>query len=263
MKTTTKENKQENLLPGMSLLQTRIHQYHACLQDAYDRHYPIRESEDYVEAVLQQTAANCHVAGLPMEFAVKQTMFNSQLNQDALQVREVFQLAYNKELTQTFPMKFIKPSALLTYRTEAFLNVHYDMRLNVMTGVAQYRRKDEYGYSFRDLTERALNTMAMDALKAGLDSWDRDIRRYIKSDRIPEYDPVNDYLDHLPRWDGHDRVATFARRVQTQNPDWTYNFHIWMRAMVANWMGRNRKHGNAIVPLLIGRQGCGKSISAI
>ena len=36
-------------------------------------------------------------------------------------------------------------------------------------------------------------------------------------------------------------------------------FHLWMRSMVAMWMGKGQLTGNSLVPLLIGRQGCGKS----
>ncbi len=59
---------------------------------------------------------------------------------------------------------------MLTYKTEAFLNSRYELRKNVMTGVALYRSKDSYDYRFSDLTKEAMNTMSIRALKAGLDS---------------------------------------------------------------------------------------------
>ena len=70
---------------------------------------------------------------------------------------------------------------------------------------------------------------------------------------------MNDYLEHLPKWDGKDRVTAMAERVPTEWADWTHLFHIWMRSMVAMWLGKGQLTGNALVPLLIGRQGCGKS----
>jgi predicted P-loop ATPase len=36
-------------------------------------------------------------------------------------------------------------------------------------------------------------------------------------------------------------------------------FRLWLRSMVAMWRGKNQLSGNALVPLLIGPQGCGKS----
>ena len=70
---------------------------------------------------------------------------------------------------------------------------------------------------------------------------------------------MNDFLDHLPKWDGKDRVEPLARRVQCDYPEWPHLFHIWMRSMVAMWRGKGQLTGNALVPLLIGRQGCGKT----
>lgn len=94
---------------------------------------------------------------------------------------------------------------------------------------------------------------------AGLKSWDRDIKRYIESNDIPQYDPIEDYLSHLPAWDGKDRVMAFAQLVPTDDALWQRFFSVWMRSMVAHWLGKDRSHGNALMPLLIGPQGCGKS----
>ena len=101
--------------------------------------------------------------------------------------------------------------------------------------------------------------MSIRALKAGVDSWDRDLDRYIDSNEIQEYEPLRDYLTHLPRWDGKDRVTPLAMRVKTENRLWSEDFHKWMLSMVAQWLGENKEHGNAIVPLLIGPQGSGKT----
>ena len=102
--------------------------------------------------------------------------------------------------------------------------------------------------------------MAIKALKAGVESWDKDLNRYIDSNLIPKYYPMEDYLRHLPKWNGkHDYVGELARRVKTDNKHWENDFHTWMLSMVAQWMGKDRQHGNAIVPLLIGPQGSGKT----
>ena len=46
-----------------------------------------------------------------------------------------------------------------------------------------------------------------------------------------------------------------ALRVPTDYKEWPLLFHIWMRSMVAMWQGKGQLTGNALVPLLIGRQG--------
>ena len=137
---------------------------------------------------------------------------------------------------------------------------NYSLRLNVMTGTPEYRKKGS-GFGFMPLIQAARNTMTINALKAGLDSWDRDLDRYIDSDLIPKYEPLDDYISHLPLWDHrHDYVGDMARRVKTDRPYWENDFHIWMLSMVAQWIGKNRQYGNAIVPLLIGPQGIGKTV---
>ena len=107
--------------------------------------------------------------------------------------------------------------------------------------------------------KEARNDMTIRAKEMGLKSWDRDIDRFIDSSRIEKYDPVNDWLDRLPRWDGKDRIAELAARIPTNQPHWEEYLHTWLLGMVAHWMGRNSLTGNALVPLLIGPQGCGKS----
>ena len=109
---------------------------------------------------------------------------------------------------------------------------HYLLRKNVLTGVPEYKHRG-VAYSFVPLDQPARNTMSINALKAGVDSWDRDLNRYIDSDLIPLYNPLEDYLQHLAPWDGKDRVSELARCVKTDNPHWVQDFHKWMLSMVA------------------------------
>ena len=249
---------QEGVIPGLSIEDSRRHEYQACKADALEE-CRLDKEEDFVPHCLEVLAQNCHESGIEEAFAVKMTLFDGRLNEDAEYVQTVFDSQYSKTLKATWPLKHVKPSQLLTYKTEAFLNSRYELRKNVMTGVAQYRSKDSFDYRFSDLTKEAMNTMSIRALKAGLDSWDKDIKRYVESTMIPEYDPVNEWLEQLPKWDGQDRVTSLAERIKTSNLHWTEDFHKWLLSMVAHWKGIDRNHGNAIVPMLIGPQGCGKT----
>ena len=79
-------------------------------------------------------------------------------------------------------------------------------------------KKIAFGYGFLPLDQAARNTMAIKALKAGVESWDKDLNRYIDSNLIPKYYPMEDYLRHLPKWSGkHNYVGELARRVKTDN----------------------------------------------
>ena len=144
-------------------------------------------------------------------------------------------------------------------KTVIFLHTHYEMRKNIMTGVAQYRDNNGEDDEFRDLDDEARNEMTMRAKEMGLKTWDRDIARFIESPRIEKFDPVNTWLDSIGAWDGEDRIKALAARVPTNQPNWEHYLHTWLLGMVAHWQGRKSLTGNALVPLLIGRQGCGKS----
>ena len=248
-------------IPGVSLYSSRMRRFHDCLDTAIEKHRGIKDEEKFQTAVLEQLADGCRVMGLPQAFAADMCTYIPLLggleNQET--INAVFKTAYLRETLKTVPLKFTRPSALLTYKTEAYMKEHYTLRLNVMTGVPEYRM-NAVGYGFFPLDQAARNTMAINALKAGVDSWDKDLSRYIDSNLIPRYYPMQDYLDHLPHWNGkHDYVGEVARRIKTDNPHWENDFHTWMLSMVAQWLGKDRQHGNAIVPLLIGPQGSGKT----
>jgi predicted P-loop ATPase len=194
------------------------------------------------------------------------TRLRSWLNSDPMLVNKTFENVYRDEHLQKMAQKrgialtrHMSPEALLTMKINTFLTENYDLRKNVMRGVAEYRPRTGIGFSYQDLTEEARNSITMRALELGIRCWDKDIRRFVNSEDITPYDPINEWLERLPQWDGKDRVTPLAQRIPTDNETWPHLFHLWMRSMVAMWLGKGQLTGNALVPLLIGRQGCGKS----
>ena len=248
-------------IPGMSVHESRMRRFHDCLDAATEAH--LDEQDEYLFAigVLEKLADGCRQMGLPEPWCARVASFYPRISEYVSRdtINSAFKSAYLKETLKTIPLKYTRPSALLVYKTEAYMKKHYTLRLNVMTGAVEYRQ-NALGYGFLPLDQAARNTMAIQALKAGVDSWDRDLSRYVDSNLIPRYYPMEDYIDHLPKWNGkHDYVGEVARRVKTTNPYWEEDFHKWMLSMVAQWLGKDRHHGNAIVPLLIGPQGSGKT----
>ena len=82
------------------------------------------------------------------------------------------------------------------------MNRRYDFRYNLMSGGPEYREKNTFCFDYRPVTDRVLNSIALNAQKEGLQLWDRDVRRFVFSDRIPDYAPIEDYLTRLPVWQG-------------------------------------------------------------
>ena len=248
-------------IPGLSLRASRMRRFHDCLDAAIIANLDKSDDELYSTAVLEKLADGCRQMGLPQAWAARVASFIPMLGGEEHReaIESAFKTAYLKETKKTVPMKYTRPSALLAYKTEAYMKEHYTLRLNVMTGIPEYRI-NAVGYGFHPLDQAARNTMAIKALKAGVDSWDKDLCRYIDSNLIPRYYPMEDYLRHLPKWNGKkDYVGELAQRIKTTNPYWESDFHTWMLSMVAQWLGKDRQHGNAIVPLLIGPQGSGKT----
>jgi predicted P-loop ATPase len=158
------------------------------------------------------------------------------------------------------PLKSVPEDTIQAMKTEIFLNSNFEMRKNLLTGVAEYREKFSDDQRFKPLTEAVRNDMTLKATELGLKSWDRDVNRFIDSTRIQQYDPVNAWLDKLPAWDGQDRIKELAARVPTCQPHWEKYLRYWLVGMVAQWRESDKQlTGNALTPLLTGRQGCGKT----
>lgn len=148
-----------------------------------------------------------------------------------------------------------------TQQTKAllqFLDKYYMFRRNVLTGAVEFIDKQS-GESWMPLRKYDQNTITLRALQSGIEAWDKDVKRFVESSFVKTYNPLKEYLEQLPQWDHHDRITSLANRVPTKNKYWEHDFHLWFRAMVAQWLQVNPEHGNTMTPLLIGRQGDGKS----
>ena len=142
---------------------------------------------------------------------------------------------------------------------ETFLSMHYEFRFNVLTGMTEYRVKQEEYTDFRVLDERERNTIFMKLKGEKLKCTFSGLLRYIHSSLIEEYHPFKSFLDNLPQWDGRDLVSELAARV-SDNPLWIKGFHRWMLAVVAQWQGLDTVHANSVAPVLIStEQGMMKS----
>jgi predicted P-loop ATPase len=188
-------------------------------------------------------------------------------SRDKLLVEKIFQIVYSvaeqeeyRKKRKIHYLKSVPEDTIQAMKTEIFLNSNYEMRKNLLTGVAEYREKFSDDQRFKPLTEEVRNDMTLRATELGMKSWDRDVNRFIDSTRIEQYDPINTWLDELPKWDGHDYIADLAKRVPTDQPQWEKYLRYWLVGMVAQWRESDKQlTGNALTPLLIGRQGCGKT----
>ena len=156
-------------------------------------------------------------------------------------------------------------SSSLMQEVTAFLTSRYRFRFNVLTEETEVANNiPDTHLRYTKVDERWMNTLSMEAIETGIDCWDRDIQRFVRSRRISEYHPFTAYFEQLPEWDGTDRVSALARRV-SDDPVWVNGFHRWMLGLSAQWMQfrpdtNNANRANSVAPLLVSsRQGLGKS----
>ena len=256
----------DRLMPGRTVKRTYRLEW-LFIIDTTLGHYFELPDEDRLETLLMLIATRCLNQGIPLAFAQGMTMEHPALNTDVLLLKKTFEAVYAVTLQADYmkkhkikPLQSIPKDTLQMMKTEIFLNENFEMRKNLMTGVAEYREKYSNDQSFKPLTEEVRNDMTMRATELGLKSWDRDVNRFIDSTRIEQYDPVNIWLDNLPQWNGHDYIKELAARVPTTQPHWEKYLRMWLIGMVAQWRESDKQlTGNALTPLLIGRQGCGKT----
>ena len=254
------------LMPGRTITRTYHFNWVFILREVLGSYFDLPD-EDRQMQLLQQIARKSLEQGIPLAHAQGMTLEFPLFHNDPELVKSVFSTTYEIPLMEEYqkkhkvkPLKSVPQETLQTMRTEMFLTSNYDMRKNLMTGVAEYRMKYSEDQTFKPLTSEVRNDMTIEARELGLKSWDQDVNRFIDSTRIEQYDPVNTWLDSLPEWDGEDRIKPLAERVPTSQPHWEKYLKYWLVGMVAQWRESDKQlTGNALTPLLIGRQGCGKT----
>ena len=146
---------------------------------------------------------------------------------------------------------------------ELFLNDNYRFRRNVLNGKVECLTLPECeGAHWRPLTQEALNSIILKAereqvLEKGSPA--AQIKMYVQSEEVPEFNPVAEFLEALPQWDGRNHVASVFSRLPGLSTEQHHFLAVWIRAVVAHWLQMDTLHGNECVPTLIGEQGCGKT----
>ena len=157
------------------------------------------------------------------------------------------------------PQNVQKESVLII---EQFLTDNYLFRRNVLNGKVEFKARNNEDADYRPLTQEALNSIIIRALREGLDEEcnpKADITMYVNSEEVPLYNPILTFLNNLPQWDGQNHVARLFSRLPGLSTEQLAFLAVWLRSTVAHWLQMDTMHGNEVVPVLIGAQGCGKT----
>ena len=141
------------------------------------------------------------------------------------------------------------------------LESRYDFRYNTVMKYVEYLPKDKGWYGYRPVEPRVQKRMTLEVQLADIRVSIKDVRNFLESDYIKNYNPIEEYLFQCyDKWDGKDHIRALARTVPTANPHWADWFYTWFLGMVDQWRGfTHRQYGNSVAPLLISKQGYNKS----
>ena len=141
------------------------------------------------------------------------------------------------------------------------LKSRYDFRYNTVMKFVEYMPKDKGWYGYQPVDPRVQKRMTLEVQLADIRVSIKDVRNFLESDYIKNYNPIDEYLFQCyDKWDGKDHIRALARTVPTANPHWADWFYTWFLGMVDQWRGySHRQYGNSVAPLLISKQGYNKS----
>ena len=144
-----------------------------------------------------------------------------------------------------------------------FLQEEYAFRRNLLSGKIEYRElhAEADAEVWKCFTAEDLNSLVMAAEEALPDqkSMEKKLRTIVYSRLTPDYDPIAEWLNGLPAWDGKNHVGALFDRLPGLHAEQRYWLTVWLRSVVAHWLQMDALHGNDVVPVFIGSQGCGKS----
>lgn len=234
--------------------------YEQAAEEAYDNTEGV-VADQWYEAYLTELALRLCEKGVPQEEAflhirnhhVSRKTFSEE------ELRAIVDAVYAEQ--RRTPVAEGAVVSRETRRLIRFLNTRYVFRKNMVMGYTEYRPNNTWLRDWEPCDASAVYGMAIEARLADLDVREKDVRRYVHSDRIPTCDPIDDYLMKVQdKWDGKtDHIAMLARCVPCDIPQWETWFKKWFVAMVAQWLLPSQEYGNSVVPLLISPQGDGKT----
>ena len=247
----------QRLVPGYDSYEALSVLFEAAFARALAEQKGYRPGDD-IHSLLVCLAEQCFRAGIPQEDTVRWARAHYRLPKDEFLIRETVKNVYGT--CEGFADKSsLLPEQLFVMQTDEFMKRRYEFRFNMLTSSVEYRERNSFNFYFRPIDKRVMASITMNAMYEGIKLWDKDVVRYLNSDHVPVYHPVEEFLYDLPHWDGKDHIRDLAERVPCDNPHWGQLFRRWFLSTVAHWRGVDKNHANSTSPILIGPQAYRKS----
>ena len=147
---------------------------------------------------------------------------------------------------KTFTGETSEVSQQGTLAIEMFLNENYRFRRNMLNGKVEFATLpeaaktaeglsngfDEANLEFRALTPEAQNSIVIRAKREEIlekGSPKTEISEWVGSEEVPEYNPIQDYLNSLPKWDGQNHIARLFGRIPGVSSEQLNYLTIWLQ----------------------------------
>ena len=100
----------------------------------------------------------------------------------------------------------------------------YDIRYNEISHDFQISLKGENSWYYLNV-----NSLIIELTKAGIDISPGKLEIFIKSELISKHNPIQNYFESLPKWDGTDYIKNLCSYVPTYEDEaFLYHFRKWL-----------------------------------
>ncbi len=233
--------------------------FYACLKTALQMAGCSGGFTSDAEKITMLLAKCCRKAAIGEESAVRRTLMIAGRSISESSVRSIFQTVYRAtDNGRTFAM--MPEKERVARLVHDFFQRRYELRYNTMKGIEEFRPRGIDGEPWKTLTDRDMRRIGHEQMMDCGAAWPMGVEQYARSSFAKEYNPIHDFLNSCGRWNRrHDYIGKMAARVPCEYDEWPRLFHRWFLGMVAAWKGLSEEFANAVVPMLIGPQGVGKT----
>ncbi len=139
---------------------------------------------------------------------------------------------------------------------QTYIGERFQLRRNLFTLMVEYHD----GIHWQPIDDRMENSLWCRMEQEGMNPDMGRLHTLLGSDWVPDYNPLLEYLNALPEWDGKDHIRQLADRVKCKDTPadvFAMYFSRWMVGMVAAAL--DDKVTNQTIFVLVGPQGIYKS----
>ncbi len=139
-------------------------------------------------------------------------------------------------------VKDAKRKTVYDYTME-YLEAKYDITFNEISHDFQIAFKASKEWQYLNL-----NSLIIELAKAGIDIPNGKLETLIRSEWIPKCNPIKEYFENLPKWDGMDHILKLASYVPTYEKE-AFNYHVkkWLVRSIKCALEKNYFNKQAFV----------------